>query len=101
MYEKFKGKMLIATGIDTENGIYHLVYAIVHEEMTDSWSWFLFQLRTHVVKDRNGVCLISDRHPGILNAIVDESIGWSLPHAYHRYCLRHICSNFNTHFKNV
>ena len=69
--------------------------------MTASWSRFLFQLRIHIVKDRNGICLISDRHPGILNAIIDESIGWSPPRAYHRYCLRHICSNFNTHFKNV
>ena len=93
--------MLITTGIDAENGIFPLAYAIVDEETTASWSWFLFQLRTYIVKDRNGICLISNRHPGILNAIADESIGWSLSHAYHRYCLRHICSNFNTHFKNV
>ena len=93
--------MLIAIEIDAENGIFLLAYVIVDEETTVSWSWFLFQLRTHIVKDRNGICLISDRHPGILNAIADESIGWSPPRAYHRYCLRHICSNFNTHFKNV
>ena len=93
--------MLIVTGIDAENGIFSLAYAIVDEETTASWSWFLFQLRTYIVKDRNKICLISDRHPGILNAIADESIGWSPPRAYHRYCLRHICNNFNTHFKNV
>ena len=93
--------MLIATGIDAENKIFLLAYAIMDEKTTASWSWFLFQLRTHIVKDRNEICLISDRHPGILNAIADESIGWSPPRAYHRYCLRHICSNFNTHFKNM
>ena len=83
LYEKFKDKILIAIEIDAENGIFSLAYAIVDEETTASWSWFLFQLRTHIVKDRNGICLISDRHPGILNAITDESIGWSPSHAYH------------------
>ena len=101
LYKKFKGKMLIATGVDAENGIYLLVYAIVDEETTVSWSWFLFRLRIHIAQDRNKIYLIYDRHPDILNIIVDESIGWSPPHTYHRYCLRHICSNFNTHFKNT
>ena len=101
LYGKFKGKMLIATEIDVENGIFSLAYTIVDEETTASWSWFLFQLRTHIVKDRNRIYLISNRYPGILNAIADESIGWSPPRNYYRYCLRYICSNFNTHFKNV
>ena len=38
LYEKFEGKMLIATGIDAENGIFSLAYAIVDEETTVSWS---------------------------------------------------------------
>ena len=50
LYGKFKGKILIATGIDAENGIFSLAYAIMDEETTASWSWFLFQLRTHIVK---------------------------------------------------
>ena len=62
---------------------------------------FFFLLKTHIAQDRNRIYLISDRHPGILNAITDESIGWNPPCAYHRYCLRYICSNFNTHFKNM
>ena len=83
LYRKFKGKMLIATGIDAENEIFPLAYAIVDEKTTASWSWFLFQLRTHIVKDRNEIYLISDKHPGILNAIADESIRWSPPRGYH------------------
>ena len=121
LYRKFKDKMIIATGVDAKNGIYPLAYAIVNEETTGSWSWFLFRFRTYVAQDRNGICLISnrnwlrtyvaqdrngirlisDRHLGILNAIADESIGWSPSRAYHRYYLRHICNNFNTHFKNA
>ena len=46
-----------------------------------------------------GVCIISDRHKGIKCAIEewprrdDRSL-----RVFHRYCLRHITSNFNTHF---
>ena len=36
LYGKFKGKMLIATGIDAENGIFSLAYAIVDEGTTVS-----------------------------------------------------------------
>ncbi|KAL0356023.1 UNVERIFIED_CONTAM: hypothetical protein Sradi_4049200 [Sesamum radiatum] len=54
----------------------------------------------HVIRGRRGVCLISDRHPGIIKA-VREGSDFVSPHGAHRYCLRHVCSNFNTHYKNV
>ena len=34
------------------------------EESHDSWSWFFIVLRRHVTQ-REGICLISDRHAGI------------------------------------
>ena len=34
LYRKFKDKMLITTGVDVENEIYPLAYAIVDEEIT-------------------------------------------------------------------
>ncbi|KAL0303210.1 UNVERIFIED_CONTAM: hypothetical protein Sradi_6189100 [Sesamum radiatum] len=57
-------------------------------------------LSQHVIRGRRGVCLISDRHPGIIKA-VREGSDFVSPHGAHRYCLRHVCSNFNTHYKNV
>ncbi|RVW33626.1 Serine/threonine-protein phosphatase 7 long form-like [Vitis vinifera] len=69
------------------------------EESHDSWSWFLIALRHHVTQ-REGICLISDRHAGINAAVRNPSVGWSPPHAQHRYCLRHVVSNFNDKFKN-
>ncbi|RVX07531.1 Serine/threonine-protein phosphatase 7 long form-like [Vitis vinifera] len=59
------------------------------EESQDSWSWFLIALRHHVTQ-REGICLISDRHAGINAAVRNPSVGWSPPHAQHRYCLRHV-----------
>ena len=38
LYRKFKDKILIAIGIDAENEIFLLAYAIVDEETTASWS---------------------------------------------------------------
>ncbi|KAL8524178.1 hypothetical protein ACS0TY_013953 [Phlomoides rotata] len=54
----------------------------------------------HVVRDIEGVCLISDRHKGLLKA-VEHVPAFCEPRGVHRYCLRHIASNFNTQFKNV
>ena len=80
--------------------MYSLIFAIVDEESIASWSWFLRHLSTHVVRGRQGICLISDRHAGILGT-VDRLPEWQQPNAYHRFCLRHIRSNFNSKFKNV
>ncbi|KAL0403351.1 UNVERIFIED_CONTAM: hypothetical protein Sradi_1975900 [Sesamum radiatum] len=63
-------------------------------------SGFLTLLSRHVIRGRRGVCLISDRHPGIIKA-VREGSDFVSPHGAHRYYLRHVCSNFNTHYKNV
>lgn len=54
----------------------------------------------HVVRGANSVCLISDRHKGIVRA-VDDLPYFKPPHGVHRFCLRHICSNFNSKFKDV
>ncbi|KAL0385778.1 UNVERIFIED_CONTAM: hypothetical protein Sradi_2972100 [Sesamum radiatum] len=77
-----------------------LAFAIVDDESTSSWKWFLTLLSRHVIRGRRGVCLISNRHPDIIKA-VRECSDFVSPHGAHRYCLRHVCSNFNTHYKNV
>ncbi|RVX07534.1 hypothetical protein CK203_025276 [Vitis vinifera] len=52
-----------------------VIQIYVEEESSDSWSWFLYTLRSQVMQ-REGICLISDRHAGIQAAIRDPSIGW-------------------------
>ena len=51
--------------------------------------------------DREGICLISDRHKGILSAVNEGDVGFKEPQGYHRYCLRHVESNFNAKFKDA
>ncbi|KAI5649677.1 hypothetical protein M9H77_35682 [Catharanthus roseus] len=66
-----------------------LLIASTWDESSESWNWFLKNLREYIVKDRH-VCLISDRHKGIFPAI-----------QIHQFCLRHIRANFNKTFKNT
>ena len=48
-----------------------------------------------------GICIISDQHLGIKNAIANWPRGDDgQTRVFHRYCLRHVASNFNTHFQN-
>ncbi|KAL8505266.1 hypothetical protein ACS0TY_016483 [Phlomoides rotata] len=63
-------------------------------------SGFLMRWRHTYIRGIQGVCLISDRHAGILKA-VDEVPAFCEPIGVYRYCLRHVASNFNSQFKNV
>ena len=100
LYGKYKGKLLIAMATNANNEIFPLAFAVVDDETGASGGWFLSCLRKaiqHVVPD-SGICIISNRHRAIISSIEQ----W--PHdyvpVYHRYCLRHVASNFNTQFKD-
>ena len=99
LYGKYKGKLLIAMGCDGNNQLFPLSFAITEGENTDSWGWFLACIRNRVTQ-RKGICVISDRHPGIMATMTDPHLGWAAPAAYHRICMRHFASNFMTRFKD-
>ena len=99
LYGKYKGKLLIAMRCDGNNQLFPLALAITEGENTDSWGWFLACIRNRVTQ-RTGICVISDRHPGIMAAMADPHLGWAAPCAYHRICMRHFTSNFMTRFKD-
>ncbi|KAL0001081.1 hypothetical protein SO802_014862 [Lithocarpus litseifolius] len=88
---------------DANNKVFPLAFAVVDCESGSSWRWFLKCLRDtigHVIPDE-GICIISDRHLGIKNAIANWPKGDDgRPRVFHRYCLRHVASNFNTHYQN-
>ena len=99
LYGKYKGKLLIAMGCDGNNQLFPLAFAIIESENTDSWGWFLACIRNRVTQ-RTGICIISDRHPGIMAAMTGPHLGLAAPFAYHRICMRHFASNFMTRFKD-
>ncbi|KAL4567999.1 hypothetical protein LXL04_023598 [Taraxacum kok-saghyz] len=80
---------LPAVGIDSNNGIYPLAYAVVEAETFQSWTWFLELLEEDLnLGLRSNFTFISDRQKGLLPAISK-----TFPNAEHRYCLRHIQEN--------
>ncbi|KAI0504398.1 hypothetical protein KFK09_015350 [Dendrobium nobile] len=88
---KYRGTLLTAVGIDANNGLYPLAFAIVESECVDSWVWFLSQLHIllPIVSTRPDLCIISDRHAGLVRGCREI-----FPHAAHRHCLRHLRENF-------
>ncbi|RVW68072.1 hypothetical protein CK203_064579 [Vitis vinifera] len=99
LYGKYKGTLLIAMGCDGNNQLFPLAFAMTEGENTNSWSWLLACIRVGVTQ-RKGLRLISDRHPGIIAAVNETYSGWTQPDACHRFCMRHLASNFNTKFKD-
>ncbi|XP_075662902.1 uncharacterized protein LOC142632358 [Castanea sativa] len=86
---------------DANQKVLPLAFAVVDKESGASWGWFLECLRNsigHVIPNE-GICIISDRHKGIKCAIAEWPLGDDGKlQVHHRYCLRHVASNFNTHF---
>ena len=66
---RYKGKILTAIGVDGNNQIIPLAMAFVEGENFASWVWFFRQVKIAIVKDRANVCVIHDRHAGILKAV--------------------------------
>ena len=46
------------------------------------------------------ICVISNIHPGIMASLSDPHLGGVEPSVYHKICMRHLASNFMTHFKD-
>nr|KAJ0185193.1 hypothetical protein LSAT_V11C900500550 [Lactuca sativa] len=85
----FPGQILTAVGVDSNNGIYPLAYAIVETENTDSWNWFLECIADDLdLYANSNFTFISDRQKGLQTAISQL-----FPCAEHRFCLRHIHDN--------
>ena len=99
LYGKYKGTLMIATGCNGNNRLFSLAYAIIEGENIDSWGWFLACIRNRVTQ-RTGICIITNRHPGIMVAISDPHLGWVALSTYHRICMRHFARNFMTRFKD-
>ncbi|GJR80452.1 mutator type transposase [Tanacetum coccineum] len=88
-------QILIAVGVDANNGIYPVAYAIVEAESKASWYWFLNLLREDLGIEANfNYTFISDRQKGLTQAIASV-----FPSAEHRYCVRHIHENMKSLFK--
>ncbi|KAL4568386.1 hypothetical protein LXL04_023997 [Taraxacum kok-saghyz] len=93
----FPGQVLTAVGLDSNNGIYPVAYAIVESENMASWKWFLDCLGDDLDLGINSnFTFITDRQKGLIPAICSR-----FPHSEHRFCLRHIYQNMKKVWKPI
>ncbi|GJT51519.1 mutator type transposase [Tanacetum coccineum] len=86
MKGQYSRKLLIAVGVDGNNGIYPMPYRILESESLDSWKWFLTQLGDDLeLYSNSNFTFITDRQKGLLPAIKRL-----FPAAEHKYYVRHI-----------
>ncbi|XP_071712557.1 uncharacterized protein [Rutidosis leptorrhynchoides] len=76
------GKMLTAVAKNANGKILPVAFAVVDNESNETWAWFLELVQTHVNVSNRDLCVISDHHVGILNAMANQQYGW-----HHCYCL--------------
>ncbi|XP_019162689.1 PREDICTED: uncharacterized protein LOC109159120 [Ipomoea nil] len=88
---KAGGMMLTAIGVDANDSIFPIAYAIVEGENKDSWCWFLKLLKTDIglnnLRQQN-YTFMSDKQKGLIPAFEEV-----LPLVNHRYCVRHLHGN--------
>jgi hypothetical protein len=89
---KYRGVLMMAAAVDPEKQIVPLAFALAEGENNESWSWFMQLLRVHVLGTSRTICMISDRHAGLLNAGEEQLQGY--PPLVHRWCMRHFAANF-------
>ncbi|XP_050207674.2 uncharacterized protein LOC126657091 [Mercurialis annua] len=93
-YGKYEMTLLIASAIEGNNHIMPIAFAIVKSETAASWRYFMRMLKRYVLGERK-VCIISDRGSGIMSAM--EGPEWAGD--THKWCIRHLVSNFHNAFK--
>ena len=97
LYDKYKHHLLVACSADGDNKIVPVAFSIIPSETGEAWAWFLRLVKKEVIGDRNGetICLISDRGSKIISAVTNLNNGWQPPFVVHRFCSRHVTSNFS------
>ncbi|KAL6553495.1 hypothetical protein OROGR_007337 [Orobanche gracilis] len=85
-----KGVLLTAVGIDANNNIYPITWAVVGNECFDYWDWFLSVLKSdlHLVEQKE-YTFISDKQKGLLQALDVH-----FKESEKRFCVRHLLGNF-------
>ncbi|XP_026420145.1 uncharacterized protein LOC113316140 [Papaver somniferum] len=94
LYEKYGGVLMVATGLDVQNGLVSLGIMVCRNETIENWKIFLKDLKAILGEDLH-FTIMSDKQKGISEACdkyfcLDE----------HRVCFRHLMKNFKKYFKS-
>ncbi|XP_071917224.1 uncharacterized protein [Coffea arabica] len=87
--DDISGVLLTAVGIDANDCIYPIAYAVVEIENKSSWKWFVEFLKHDLcIHEQKTWTFISDRQKGLGSAIHEVTSG-----VEHRHCVRHLHNN--------
>ncbi|XP_009768068.1 uncharacterized protein LOC142165957 [Nicotiana tabacum] len=71
-------QLLSAVGMDGNNNIFPVAYAIVEKENKDTWAWFLNHLAADLNIHETGWTFMSDKQKGLIKAFnIHESWCWN------------------------
>ncbi|KAK0586338.1 hypothetical protein LWI29_005213 [Acer saccharum] len=91
------GQLLTAIGVDPNNQMYPVAYALVESECKDTWSWFLKHLTDDLgLNNSYGIVWITDKQKGLIDVIREQ-----FPNSEHRFCVKHLYNNFKTDHKGL
>jgi hypothetical protein len=82
---------MMAVAVDPEQQLVPLAFALAESENDDSWSWFMRLVRINIFCPARQVCMISDRHHGLIKCVSDHMDGY--PPLVHRWWIRHFATN--------
>lgn len=86
--------LLLSVGMDAQDQLIILAWAVVPNECYETWSWFLHCLyESYPSTNHADSVIINDREKGLLQAVHDV-----LPIAFNAFCCWHIASNVQSKF---
>jgi hypothetical protein len=83
--------VLIAVVVYPNNQLVPLAFALAEGENNNSWCWFMKLLRQNALHSSQKICMISDRHHGLLTATKEHVDG--CPPLEHGWYMRHFMTN--------
>ncbi|KAK5804134.1 hypothetical protein PVK06_031783 [Gossypium arboreum] len=75
LYENYKQILLIAVAQDGNGNVLLIAFAIVESKNSESWAYFICNLRRHVVRQDN-IYIISNRSKGLVATIWQSEVPW-------------------------
>ncbi|KAK8623588.1 hypothetical protein V6N13_118471 [Hibiscus sabdariffa] len=88
----YQGHLLAAVGIDADDSIYPIAFAVLESENQSSWNWLLEILGNDLeINNSNSFTFMTDRQKGLMEAVLEQ-----FPYSEHKTCVRHLYSNSKT-----
>ncbi|KAM0917767.1 hypothetical protein ACQ4PT_009211 [Festuca glaucescens] len=92
---RYRGQLLTAVGIDPNDCIFPVAFAVVEVEDIEAWRWFLQTLKEDLgIENTYPWTVMSDKQKGLIKAVQEL-----FPNSEHRFCVRHMWQNFQQSFR--